>query len=36
MVEWLKHHAYDQHGLSLKPSTLLIEKSDQHDLDILF
>ena len=20
MVAWLKHHAYDQHGLGLKPS----------------
>ena len=27
MVEWLKHHAYDQHCLGLKPScTILLGK----------
>ena len=27
MVKWLKHHAYDQHGLGLKPCTIPLGKT---------
>ena len=31
MVDWLKHHAYDQHGLSLKPfNTILLCPWERH------
>ena len=31
MVEWLKHHAYDQHGFGLKPMhTILLCPWERH------